>query len=135
MASLDIGYLQTNPNLLSATLVGDSAVWGMGVLDRIHLPLMMRDNVLPPYANATGGNIDAEFRMASIEKSFGKIASEARYRYLLGYYSNEPVLDEKYRKLEVKVVGHGGDLTVMAPPGYYPYARPVRPQAPVSATP
>jgi VWFA-related protein len=122
-----IKYLLTNRIEVDGSLVGDSALWSLGTLDRMHLPLMMRDNVLPAYARSTGGNIDSEFRTASIEKSFSKIAGEARYRYTLGYYTNEPFLDGKYRKLEVKVLKP--DLTVIAKPGYWPWAMEVRKQA------
>ncbi len=73
-----IKYLQTNKISVWGTLVGDTSLPVVGFLDRIHLPLMMRDNVLPAYFNATGGNFDAEFRTGSIEKSFGRIAEEAR---------------------------------------------------------
>jgi VWFA-related protein len=125
-----IKYLLVNRIELDGSLVGESALWGLGTLDRMHLPLMMRDNVLPTYANATGGNIDSEFRTASIEKSFSKVAGEARYRYTLGYYTNEPFLDGKYRKLEVKVLKP--DLTVIAKPGYWPWALEVRGPAPTS---
>ena len=107
---------------MDGTLVGDSALWGLGVLDRMHLPLMMRDNILTPYANATGGNIDSDFRIAAIEKSFARIAAEARYRYYVGYYSHEPFIDGKYRKVEVVVLNHGNNLTVLAKKGYWPAA-------------
>ena len=112
-----------------ARLVGESALWGIGTLDRMHLPLMMRDNVLIDYAQQTGGNLEAEFRLDAIEKSFAKIAEEARTRYTVGYTTHEPFVDGKYRKLEVVVMNHGNDLTVMAPPGYWPMAMEVRPQA------
>jgi len=123
-----IHILQTNRIEVDGTLVGDSAVWGIGVLDRLHLPLMMRDNVLPAYANQTGGNLDAEFRYGSIEKSFAKIAEEARTRYTVGYTTHEDFVDGKYRKWEVVILNHGSDLTVMAPPGYWPMAMEVRPR-------
>jgi VWFA-related protein len=127
-----VKYLQRHQIEVDGTLVGDSAVWGLGVLDRIHLPLMMRDNVLPAYANATGGNIDAEFRTASIEKSFNKVALEARTRYTVGYTTHEGFLDGKYRKLEIKVLHP--NLTVLAPQGYWPWAREQSPR-PAVATP
>jgi VWFA-related protein len=120
--------LQQNRIEVDGTLVGDSAVWGIGVLDRMHLPLMMRDNVLTPYANATGGNVDAEFRFGSIEKSFAKIAAEARTRYTVGYTTHEDFVDGKYRKWEVVILNHGPDLTVMVAPGYWPMAMEVRPR-------
>jgi hypothetical protein len=120
-----IKYLLTNNIEVDGTLVGDSAEWGMGFIDRIHLPLMMRDNVLPAYANATGGNIDSEFRTNSIEKSFARVALEARTRYTVGYRTTEPFVDGKYRKLDINVLRP--DLTVIAPPGYWPGARELRP--------
>jgi VWFA-related protein len=128
-----VKILQTNNIEVDGTLVGDSAVWGLGTLDRMHLPLMMRDNVLTPYAIATGGNVDSEFRTAEIEKSFDKIAGEARYRYTLVYYSREPFVDGKYRKLEVKVLHP--DLLVLAKPGYWPSAMEVRQRQAVPAAP
>jgi hypothetical protein len=133
-----VKVLNSNFIEVDGTLVGDSAVWGLGTLDRIHLPLMMRDNVLPAYATATGGNIDSEFRTASIEKSFAKIALEARTRYTVGYRTREDFVDGKYRHLEIKVLHP--NLTVLAPPGYWPGARPMegtRPPAmvPTSTTP
>jgi VWFA-related protein len=126
-------YLLTNGIEVDGSLVGDTALMGMGVLDRVHLPLMMRDNVLPVYAVATGGNFDAEFRPASIEKSFARIANEVRSRYTVGYTTHEPFLDGKYRKLEIKVLLP--NLTVIAPPGYWPRAMEMRPQpAPTPAS-
>jgi VWFA-related protein len=114
-----IRYCQTNGIEVYATLVGDAAVPGVGFLDRIHLPLTMRDNVLPRYTEATGTGLpDYEFRQGGIEKSFQNIALQARYQYTLGYYSRESALDEKYRRTEVQVLRP--NLTVIAKPGYYP---------------
>lgn len=115
-----IKYLQQNKIAVWGTLVGDSSLPIVGFLDRIHLPLMMRDNVLPAYFTATGGNFDAEFRTGSIEKSFQRIAEEARTQYTLGYYTHESFLDGKYRKVEVRVLRP--NLTVIAKQGYYPAA-------------
>jgi VWFA-related protein len=121
-----IKYLQTNNIEVDGTLVGDSALPIEGFLDRIHLPLMMRDNVLVAYQRATAGQIDAEIRLGSIEKSFGRIAEEVRTRYTIGYISHEPFVDDKFRKWEIKVLKP--DLTVMAPEGYWPSALMARQQ-------
>ncbi len=121
-------YLETNRIEVDGTLVGDSSLPLVGFLDRFHLPLTMRDNILPAYANATGGNFDAEFRTGGIEKSFAKIAEEVRSRYTLGYYSHEPFIDGKYRTLEVRVIGHGNNLTILTKKGYYPSAMELRPR-------
>jgi VWFA-related protein len=120
--------LQMNNIEVDGTLVGTSSVPMLGLLDRMHLPLMMRDNVLLAYKNATGGNVDSEFRTMSIEKSFARIAAEVRSKYTVGYTTHEPFLDGKYRKLEIKVLHP--DLTVIAPPGYYPHAMEMRSRLP-----
>jgi VWFA-related protein len=126
-----IKFLQTNKIAVYGTLVGDSAVWGIGFLDRVHLPLMMRDNILPVYSGATGGNFDAEFRTGGIEKSFAKIVSEAGNQYTLGYVTHEPFIDGKYRTLEVVVINHGTDLNIFAKKGYWPSAMDIEPRQPI----
>jgi VWFA-related protein len=124
-----IKYLQTNKVELYATLVGDSAVPGLGFLDRIHLPLTMRDDELPRIAAASGGQCAPEWRLTGIEKSFAKITEEVRTQYTLGYYTHESPFNEKFRKVEVRVLRPG--LTIIAKDGYYPTAADSRP-APVT---
>jgi VWFA-related protein len=121
-----IKILMTNKIEVDGTLVGDSSLPYVGFLDRMHLPLMMRDNVLSPYVIATGGNIDSEFRTGQIEKSFARIAGEARSRYTVGYYTHEPLIDGKYRTTEIKVLRPG--LTILAKKGYWPSAVESRPR-------
>jgi hypothetical protein len=123
-----VKILQMNNIEVDGTLVGTSGVPVLGLLDRVHLPLMMRDNVLLAYKTATGGNVDSEFRPQSIEKSFARIAAEVRSKYTVLYTTHEPFLDGKYRKLEIKVLHP--DLTVIATPGYYPRAMEMRPRPP-----
>jgi len=128
-----IQYLQTNRIEVYATLVGDSSVTGLGFVDRFHLPLEMRDNILPVYTRATGGQFYAEYRTNGIEKSFSQIAEQVRTQYTVGYYSHEPFIDGKYRKLEVRVLQP--NLTIIAKDGYYPSAQEVHPQTPAPDTP
>jgi VWFA-related protein len=120
-----VKYLNTNKIAVFGTLVGDSAVWGIGFLDRMHLPLTMRDNILPAYANATGGNFMGEYRQGGIEQSFAKIAEEVRTQYTVGYYTHEPFIDGKYRNIEVKVLRPS--LTILAKKGYWPTAEAATP--------
>ena len=122
-----VKYLNTNRIAVFGTLVGDSALWGIGFLDRMHLPLMMRDNILPAYMHATGGNFMSEYRQGGIETSFAKIAEEVRTQYTVGYYTHEPFIDGKYRQIEVKVLRP--NLTVIAKKGYYPTAENTKPPA------
>ena len=127
-----VHYLLANGIEVDGTLVGDTALWGLGTLDKMHLPLMMRDNVLIAYQKATGGQIDSEFRPNEIEKSFARVAGEARNRYTVAYRTHEPFIDGKYRTVEFKVLYPG--LTVLAPHGYYPSAMEIR-QRPAVAPP
>jgi len=113
-----IKYLQTHEIAVYATVVGETALPGMGWMDKFHLPLQMRDDVLPQYVAATGGQIDPEFRTGGIERSFAKITEEVRTQYTLGYYTHEPFIDGKYRKVEVRVLRP--NLNVIAKDGYFP---------------
>lgn len=114
-------YLQTNKIAVYGTGVGDSARWGEGFVSRIHLPFTMYDNILFKYTAATGGTLDSENGLNGIEKSYAKIAEEARTQYTLGYLSHESIYDEKYRSIDVRVSRPG--LEVIAKRGYYPSAQ------------
>jgi VWFA-related protein len=119
-----VRYLQTNKIAVYGTLVGDSARWGEGWLDRFHLPFEMYDNILYKYTAATGGEMDAENGTNGIERSYAKIASEARNQYTLGYLSHESIYDGKYRSIDVRI--DRPNLVVTAKPGYYPSAQDYR---------
>jgi VWFA-related protein len=118
-------YLQQNKIAVYGTLVGDSSLPVIGFLDRIHIPLTMRDNLLHTYVVDTGGDYDAEFRQKGIEDSFAKIAEEVRGQYTFGYYTHEPFIDGKFRTTEVRVLRP--NLQVFAKKGYFPTASDVKP--------
>ena len=124
-----VKYLQANKIAVWATIVGDSAIPGFGFLDRIHLPYTMRDNILPMYTDATGGQTDYEFRQKGIEESFARITEEVRTQYTIGYYSHQPFIDGKYRQLEVRILKP--NLTVIAKKGYFPSAENLKPSTTV----
>ena len=119
-----IKYCQGHNIAVYATLVGDSARWGQGYLSRFHIPFQMNDNVLTKYAAQTGGQLDSETSTNGIERSYGRIAEEARRQYTLGYISHQPAIDGKYRSIEVRV--DRPNIEVTAKPGYYPTAQDVR---------
>jgi VWFA-related protein len=116
-----IRYLETNKIAVYGTAVGDSARWGEGYISRIHLPFTMYDNILAKYTLATGGTLDSERGVNGIERSYAKIAEEARTQYTLGYLSHQPFIDGKFRKIDVRVDRPG--LEVIAKTGYYPNAK------------
>jgi len=111
-------YLQTNQIAVYGTLVGDSARWGEGFVSRVHLPFTMYDNVLVKYSFPTGGTLDSERGVSGIESSYMDIAREARTQYTLGYLSHQPIIDGKFRTIEVRVDRPG--LEVFNKKGYYP---------------
>jgi VWFA-related protein len=114
-------YLQTNQIAVYGTAVGDSARWGEGYLSRFHLPFTMYENILYKYTAATGGYLDGETTTNGIEKSYARIAEEARTQYTLGYYSHEPFIDGKFRKIDVRVNRPG--LEIITKMGYFPNAQ------------
>jgi VWFA-related protein len=116
-----IRYLQTNNIAVYATVVGESARWGEGWLDRFHLPFEAYDNILYKYVAATGGDMFSERGVNNIEKSYAKIADEARNQYTLVYASHESIYDGKYRSIDVRV--DRPNVVVTAKPGYYPSAQ------------
>jgi VWFA-related protein len=117
-----VRFLAANQISVYGTLVGDSATWGLGYLDKLKIPLLplSPDNILPKYTDATGGILYSEFSENGIQRSFAELAALARTQYTLGFNSHIPVLDGKYRKLEVKVTRP--NLEVKAKDGYYPTA-------------
>jgi VWFA-related protein len=117
-----VRYLQTNHIAVYGTLVGDSAHWGVEWLDRVHVPLTgVYDNILYKYTLATGGDYYAEGSVNGIERSYAKIADQARDQYTLGYLSHESIYDDKFRNIDVRV--DRPNVTVIAPLGYYPSAQ------------
>ncbi len=114
----NIRFLQTYKIAVYSTVVGDSSTPYIGFLDKYHIPFTMRENILPQYAAQTGGEAISEFRQKGIEQSFAKIAEDVRVQYTVGYYSNEPITDAKFRTVEVLVLRPG--LDVIAKHGYYP---------------
>jgi VWFA-related protein len=117
-----VRYLESNQIAVYGTLVGDSATWGLGYLDKFKIPLLplSPDNILPRYTSATGGHLYSEFSENGIQRSFELLASLARYQYTIEYVSHLPLLDEKYRSIEVDVLRP--NLDVVAKKGYYPTA-------------
>jgi VWFA-related protein len=117
-----VHYLETNRVAVYGTLVGDSATWGLGYLDRLKIPLLplSPDNILPRYTDATGGHLYSEFSENGIQRSFAELASLARTQYTIGFNSHVPVLDEKFRSIEVRVLRP--NLDVVTERGYYPTA-------------
>ena len=116
-----VRFLLSNRISLSGTLVGDSAIWGVGYLDKFHLPLLptMRDNLLPKYQIATGGMLDSEISENGMQLSFARITNSIRDQYTLTYASHANLLASRFHTIEVRIEGIP-NLDIVAPDGYYP---------------
>lgn len=116
-----VQYLLTNNISVYGTQVGESAIWGIGYLDRLKLPLLQPEDILPRFALATGGDVDAEMSENGIQNAFARITASVRTAYTLGYISHQPTISSKYHSIDVRVEGLSG-LVVDAKQGYYPSA-------------
>jgi len=117
-----VRYLQTNKIAVYGTLVGDTGHWGGEWVDRIHIPFTgVYDNILYRYTAETGGDYYAEGGTNGIERSYAKIAEEARDQYTLGYLSHERIEDDRFRNIDVRV--DRPNVNVIAKRGYYPSAQ------------
>lgn len=123
----EYGSRASYAQVLKVLLTDGISVYGVGV-DTAAMPLYGKvakaripgfgySNILPKYANATGGDILDEFSRDSIESAYSRLTVEARYQYTLGY-NTEQRPSSNYRDIEVRVKRPG--LQVTAKHGYYP---------------
>ncbi len=99
--------------------VENSAIPVYNKLERLHLPRYGYSNILPKYANATGGEIITGFSRDAIEATYAKAMGDARNQYTLGYVTRATP-SSAYRQIEVVV--DRPDVLVTAKDGYYPAA-------------
>jgi Ca-activated chloride channel family protein len=80
-----------------------------------------RPRVLRQLADETGGKVLVAQNMAELPDVVQRLSAEIRSQYLLGYSSNNPNNDGKYRKVRVEVVGPTGlpHLNTTWRRGYY----------------
>ena len=120
--------LLTNGIAIYAVGVEAAAIPGMSKLDKLHIPGQGYTDILPKYANATGGDVIDSYSREAIESAYQTITAQARNQYTLGY--NTPQKPSSvYRDIEVRVKRPG--LLVTAKHGYYPL--PPQRETPVEA--
>jgi len=110
-------YLNTYGISVYGVAVDSAAIPGYSKLNKIHLPRQGYGNILPKYANATGGEILDAFTQDAIEQAYARITEQARNQYTLGY-TTTTAPSSGYREIEVRV--NKPDLKVYARDGYYP---------------
>jgi VWFA-related protein len=82
--------------------VENSAIPGYNKLERIHLPKFGTGDILPKYANATGGEVMSEFNQDAIGRAYAQAIGTARNQYTLGY-TTRTSYSSKQREIEVRV--------------------------------
>ena len=118
--------LLSNGILVYGIGVEGSAIPGYRKLEKLHIPFQGYSDILPRYANATGGEILSEYSKAAIESAYQRAIGDARNQYTLGY-TTAATPSSMYREVEVRVNRPGcksSDLRpcvlVYAKTGYYP---------------
>jgi VWFA-related protein len=113
--------LLSNGILVYGVAVEGSAIPGYGGLQKLHVPLtgsrLGYSNILPKYANASGGEIFPGFSRDAIEATYARALGDARNQYTLGYLTHASP-STTHREIEVRVARP--DLKVTAKEGYYP---------------
>jgi VWFA-related protein len=133
----EYGSRASYAQVLKVLLTDGIALYGIGVdtaampiygkVAKARIPGFGYSNILPRYANATGGDVLNEFSKESIENAYSRITVEARNQYTLGYNTTQRP-SSNYRDIEVRVKRPG--LEVFAKHGYYPL--PPQREAPIT---
>jgi VWFA-related protein len=82
--------------------VGGSAIPGYNKLEKLHLPRFGYSDILPKYANATGGEVENELTRTGLEDAYSRLMGDARNQYTLGYVTHTPLVGE-HNEVEVLV--------------------------------
>jgi VWFA-related protein len=94
--------LLSNNIMVYAIGVGGSSIPGYNKLERLHIPRFGYSDILPKYANATGGEVSNELTRTGIEDAYSKLIGDARNQYTLGYITHEPLVGQ-HNEIEVLV--------------------------------
>ena len=109
--------LLANGILVYGIGVEEAAIPGYSRLSRFHLPKMGYTDLLPKYANATGGEVTNDYHRNAIEAAYVQAIGDARNLYTLGY-TTRVTPSSTYREVEVRV--DLPNVKVFAKAGYYP---------------
>jgi VWFA-related protein len=97
---------------------------------KLHIPKLGYTDILPKYANATGGEIFNRFSQDAIEQAYSRAIGDARNQYTIGYVTpatpsssyREIVVD--VRRPSCKSSDERPCVEVFAKAGYYPVPPP-----------
>jgi VWFA-related protein len=118
--------LLSNGVMVYGIATGSSGVPVYRTLEKLRIPGQGYSDILPKYANATGGEVLSESSRAAIEGVYQTLVGDARNQYTLGYITRATPSDTR-REIEIRVDRPGcksSDLrpcvNVYAKAGYYP---------------
>ena len=94
--------LLSNNIMVYAIGVGGSAIPIYNKVERLHLPRFGYSDILPKYANATGGEVLNELTRTGLEDAYSRLIGDARNQYTLGYISHQPAVGQ-HNDVEVLV--------------------------------
>jgi VWFA-related protein len=86
--------LLSNNIMVYAIGVGGSAIPIYSKVEKLHLPRFGYSDILPKYANATGGEVFNELTRTGLEDAYSRLMGDARNQYTLGYISHEPTVGQ-----------------------------------------
>lgn len=133
----EYGSTASYRDVLRVLLSNGILVYGIGVegaaiplygaaQKKIRLPKFGYGDILPKYANATGGEILNELSQSQIDRAYARVIGDARNQYTLGYVT-PATPSSAYRQIEVLVARPGCRTSklrpcvdVIAKDGYYP---------------
>lgn len=76
------------------------------------------DQVLDAFATETGGRAFFPYHVEDVAQSFLDIVTELRSQYIVGYTPTNNVVDGKFRRIKIDIIGHK-ELEVRTRRGYY----------------
>lgn len=94
--------LLSNNIMVYAIGVGGSAIPGYNKVEKLHLPRFGYSDILPKYANATGGEVLNELTRTGLEDAYTRLMGDARNQYTLGYITHQPLVGQ-HNDIEVLV--------------------------------
>ena len=116
----EYGSRASYAQVLKVLLTDGIAVYGIGVdtaampvynkVAKARIPGFGYSNILPRYANATGGDVLDEFSRDSIESAYSRITVEARNQYTLGYNTGAAALEQLSRHRSTGEAARAGSL-------------------------
>jgi VWFA-related protein len=94
--------LLSNNVMVYAIGVGGSAIPGYNKVERLHIPRFGYSDILPRYANATGGEVFNELTRTGLEDAYSQLMGDARNQYTIGYITHDPLVGQ-HNEIEVLI--------------------------------